>query len=70
MSASDDVTLIPTSRLRARFGGVSHMWVERRLKDDPRFPQPIYIAGRRFWRVADLHVWEKAQVARPRMAMG
>jgi hypothetical protein len=44
------------------------MWVERRLKDDPTFPKPIYITNRRFWRVADLIVWERAQVVRPAMA--
>ncbi|WP_441229453.1 hypothetical protein AB7828_03860 [Tardiphaga sp. 215_C5_N2_1] len=68
MSGSDDATLIPTARLRARFGGVSHMWVERRLKDDPTFPKPIYITNRRFWRVSDLVVWERGQIARPVMA--
>lgn len=59
MSADDPNALVPTSQLRARYGGVSHMWVERRLKDDPDFPRPLYIAKRRFWRVAELIAWER-----------
>ncbi|MBH5369913.1 hypothetical protein [Bradyrhizobium glycinis] len=64
MSADDPDALIRTSQLRARYGGVSHMWVERRLKDDPAFPRPLYIARNRFWRLADLVEWERAVAAR------
>lgn len=64
MSADDPNALIPTAQLRARYGGVSHMWVERRLKDDPDFPRPLYIAKRRFWRVGELCVWERTVAAR------
>ncbi|MGC0326213.1 putative DNA-binding transcriptional regulator AlpA [Bradyrhizobium sp. USDA 326] len=61
---SDHDPLIPTSQLRARYGGVSHMWVERRLKDDPDFPRPLYIAKRRFWRLGELAAWERDVAAR------
>jgi hypothetical protein len=64
MSADDPNALIPTSQLRARYGGVSHMWVERRLKDDSDFPRPLYIAKRRFWRLAELAAWERSVAAR------
>ncbi|MGY3396483.1 helix-turn-helix transcriptional regulator [Bradyrhizobium sp. 1200_D9_N1_1] len=64
MSADDPNALIPTSQLRARYGNVSHMWVERRLKDDPDFPRPLYIAKRRFWRLGELAAWERSIVAR------
>lgn len=64
MSVDDPNALIRTSQLRARYGGVSHMWVERRLKDDPTFPRPLYIARNRFWRLADLVDWERAVAAR------
>ncbi len=60
--------LIRTAQLRARYGGVSHMWVERRLKDDPEFPRPIYIARNRFWRLVELETWERAVASRPRVA--
>ncbi len=57
-------TLIPIAQLRARYGGVSHMWIERRLKDDAAFPRPLYIAKRRFWRLAELATWERSVAAR------
>ena len=40
---------ITTRQLRHRYGGVSHMWIERRLVDDPEFPKPVYFGARRFW---------------------
>jgi hypothetical protein len=61
--SSDDVYL-QTAQLRARYGGVSHMWVERRLAGDPDFPKPTYISKRRFWRLADLVAWERVNAAR------
>ncbi|MFK4382517.1 hypothetical protein [Bradyrhizobium sp. USDA 223] len=64
MSADDPNALIPTAQVRARYGGVSHMWVERRLKDDPDFPRPLYIAKRRFWRLGELAAWERSVAAR------
>ncbi len=63
MSTTDD-TLIPTAQLRARYGGVSDMWVWRRLHDDPEFPKPTYIAKRRYWRLGELVAWERAVAAR------
>ncbi|GMO36590.1 hypothetical protein BwSF12_47210 [Bradyrhizobium ottawaense] len=64
MSTDDPNALIPSSQLRARYGGVSRMWVQRRLKDDPAFPRPLYIANRRFWRLGELTAWERAVAAR------
>lgn len=64
MSIDNPNALIRTSQLRARYGGVSHMWVERRLKDDPTFPRPIYIARLRFWRLGELAAWERDVAAR------
>jgi hypothetical protein len=61
---STDDTLLRTAHVRARYGDVSHMWVERRLADDPNFPKPLYIAKRRFWRLGDLLRWERELVAR------
>jgi predicted DNA-binding transcriptional regulator AlpA len=62
MQSEDDV-LMRTADLRKRYGGVSAMWVERRLSDDPTFPKPIYIASRRFWRLAQLVAWETSKAA-------
>ena len=63
ISTVDD-TLLPTARVRARYGEVSHMWIVRRLADDPKFPRPLYIAKRRFWRLGDLVNWERELATR------
>jgi predicted DNA-binding transcriptional regulator AlpA len=45
--------------VRDRYGRVSDMWLYRRVHDpEGDFPKPVYIAGRRFWRLADLIAWE------------
>lgn len=49
--------LLTASQTREYFGGVSHMWVLRRLEDDASFPRPVRIANRRFWRLAELRAW-------------
>ncbi|MFC7396533.1 helix-turn-helix transcriptional regulator [Chelatococcus sp. GCM10030263] len=48
--------------LRARYAGVSHMWVVRRLKNDPTFPRPAYFGRQRFWKLAEIEAWERAQI--------
>jgi hypothetical protein len=62
MQSNDDV-LMRTADLRKRYGDCSPMWIERRLSGDPTFPKPIYIAKRRFWRLADIVAWETAKAA-------
>jgi predicted DNA-binding transcriptional regulator AlpA len=59
---------ISSNQLRDRYGGRSHMWVERRLKDDATFPRPTYIGRLRFWKLSDLETWERAQAAKSREA--
>jgi predicted DNA-binding transcriptional regulator AlpA len=59
---NDDV-LVREADVRKRYGGVSSMWIYRRLADDPNFPRPIYIAKRRFWRLGDLVAWERVKAA-------
>jgi hypothetical protein len=56
----NDDTLIGSAKVKKRYGGVSSMWIERRLASDPNFPRPIYIAKRRFWRLGDLVAWERS----------
>jgi hypothetical protein len=43
----------------ARYGGRSHMWLERKLETEPRFPRPIYFGRLRFFRIADLERYER-----------
>lgn len=38
-------------------GGVSDMTLHRWLKRLPDFPKPVYINGRRYWRLGDLRAF-------------
>lgn len=42
---ASNATLIPNRVLRQMLGGVSHMWVYRREREDPDFPKPIRFGG-------------------------
>jgi hypothetical protein len=57
---------IGAAQLRARYGGVSHMWIERKLQGDPAFPRPKYFGRLRFWAVAELEAYERGAEAAPR----
>lgn len=52
---------LSAAQVRARYGGVSFMWIERRLKDDSGFPTPAKFGRLRFWKIGDLEAWERAQ---------
>ena len=54
----DQDSLIPAAQVREHFGGVSDMWIHRRLHDDSEFPRPLYIGRLRFWRLSELVAWE------------
>jgi predicted DNA-binding transcriptional regulator AlpA len=54
---------LKTKQVRERYGGCSHMFIERRLANDPTFPRPIYFGRMRFWKLSELEMWEKAQAA-------
>ena len=44
--------------VRARYGGVSDMWITRKIRDSG-FPKPVYLDGRdRFWINEQLDAWE------------
>jgi predicted DNA-binding transcriptional regulator AlpA len=49
-------------QLRERWGGVSHMFVERRLREDEHFPQPIKLGRRRFFDEELIEEYERAAV--------
>lgn len=47
--------------MKRRYGNVSDMWLYRREHDESlKFPKPIRICGRRFWRLDDLVTWENS----------
>jgi hypothetical protein len=35
------------------------MWLWRRQQEDPRFPRPLIIAGRRFYDVVELDMYDE-----------
>jgi hypothetical protein len=59
-----DDKLIGARKVRERYNDVSEMSLWRWLHDDKlAFPHPIYINGRRFWKVSQLEAWERARAA-------
>jgi hypothetical protein len=65
-SASDDDPFLNSASVKARYGGVSNMWLHRRLHDDSEFPQPdLVVKERRFWRLSSLIRWERRRAAEP-----
>ena len=55
---------IQAGAVRDLCGGVSDMWLWRKLNDpDSGFPKPVYIGARRFWREGDVLEWLEAQPA-------
>jgi predicted DNA-binding transcriptional regulator AlpA len=47
--ASEPPSLVQADVLKALLGGVSDMWLWRRLRDGT-LPKPLLISNRRFWR--------------------
>jgi predicted DNA-binding transcriptional regulator AlpA len=56
---SDDYFLT-AMQVRQRYGNASDMWLWRRLRDDSEFPRPIEIRKRRYWKLSELIMWERA----------
>lgn len=62
-SKSQSAGFLNAEAVRARYGGVSHMWLVRKMRDEG-FPQPVRFGGRlRFWRVGDVEAWERRMLA-------
>jgi predicted DNA-binding transcriptional regulator AlpA len=63
-TASPKPKYIRVAPLRARYGGVSDMWIARKTRDFG-FPAPVYLGGRdRFWRLDELEQWDRAMIER------
>jgi predicted DNA-binding transcriptional regulator AlpA len=61
---SDDDRYLTARMVKERFGGVSDMWLWRRLRHDADFPPPLMIGARRFWKLAELIAWERTCATR------
>ena len=54
---------LTAAQLQERWGGCSHMFIERRLAGDPRFPRPVKLGGRlRFFPLDEIEEYERACV--------
>ena len=63
MSTQSQKRFLTTAQLRERWGGVSHMFIERRLESDPNFPRPLKLGQRiRFYDLADIERWERTRI--------
>jgi predicted DNA-binding transcriptional regulator AlpA len=57
----DQKIYLPAGQVRARYG-VSDMALWRWLRDEAlRFPAPIRIHSRRYWKLAELESWEASR---------
>jgi predicted DNA-binding transcriptional regulator AlpA len=55
----DDDVLLTAAQTRARVGGVSAMCIWRWMRDARvRFPAPLKINKRSYWRLGDLRRWQ------------
>jgi hypothetical protein len=51
---------LTANQLRDRWGGCSHMFIERRIVSDPDFPRPIKFGGRkRFFSLDQVEKYER-----------
>ncbi len=46
-----------------RYGGRSHMWLERKLQKEPKFPRPKYFGRLRFFDIQELEDYERSCAA-------
>ncbi|MCC5977018.1 MAG: AlpA family phage regulatory protein [Salinarimonas sp.] len=59
-----DAVYLTAPQVRTRYG-VSDMTLYRWLADTAKkFPKPIYIGRRRYWRITELVAWEEATARR------
>jgi predicted DNA-binding transcriptional regulator AlpA len=64
MPNENESEFLNAAQVKQRYGGVSDMWLDRRLRD-AGFPKAIRFGGRnRFWRVAELVAWERRAATR------
>jgi predicted DNA-binding transcriptional regulator AlpA len=55
----DDDTLLTSTQVCARFGGVTTMSLWRWMNDEKTaFPKPVKINNRNYWRLGDLRIWQ------------
>jgi len=59
---SDPENFLPARRVWERYG-VTDMTIHRWIRDERmNFPQPVYIGRFRYWKLAELQVWERSRL--------
>jgi predicted DNA-binding transcriptional regulator AlpA len=58
-----DAVWITTNQVLARYGGMSQMWLHRKLENNPSFPKPVKFGRLKFWRLSSLEAYEQAVIA-------
>jgi hypothetical protein len=58
-----DAVYISAAQVCNRYGGRSHMWLERQLQNNSEFPRPEYFGRLRFFRIVDLENYERNSAA-------
>jgi predicted DNA-binding transcriptional regulator AlpA len=68
MTEKRDKRFLTFKQLRQRWGNIAPMTLERRLRDDPRFPQPIRLTGGRIrlFSEEEVEAYERAAAGRRR----
>jgi hypothetical protein len=64
----DGAVWVSAPQVCDRYGGVSHMWLERVLKRDRTFPRPTKFGRIRFFKLEELVAWERRAAVRSRAA--
>jgi hypothetical protein len=60
----DDDVLLTSAQARERIGGVTTMCIWRWMRDPRvRFPAPVKINNRNYWRLGDLRRWQAERAA-------
>jgi hypothetical protein len=49
-------------QVRARYGDRSDVWLWRKLKSDPLFPKPMWMATKRYWDEESLDEYDRQQM--------
>jgi hypothetical protein len=57
-----DAVWMTSNQLCQRYGGRSHMWIVRNLKNDPSFPKPRYQGRMRLFSVKEFDEYDRLLV--------
>jgi hypothetical protein len=61
--ATSERKFIGMTKLRERWNDCSHMFIERKIKSDPRFPRVYRIGRRRLFALDEIEAYERLSIA-------